>query len=107
MQLLEELSFRGLIHQQTNADALRQHLTVPRSVYAGFEPTANSLTIGNLVALLLLARFQRAGHRPVIIIGGGTGLIGDPSGKEAERPIQSPEQIAENIAGQRPIYEKL
>jgi tyrosyl-tRNA synthetase len=107
MELLEDLAFRGLIHQQTNPDGLRAHLTSSRAVYCGFDPTKDSLTIGNLVPLLLLRRFQQAGHRPVVIAGGGTGMIGDPSGKDAERQLLSFEQVDANVAGQRVIYERL
>src|SRR6187402_948732 len=107
MDVLEDLSWRGLLYQTTDAEALRQHLTTPRNVYAGFDPTRDSLTIGNLVAMLLLKRFQLAGHRPVVVMGGGTGMIGDPSGKEAERPILTKEQIASNVEGQRRIMEGL
>ena len=107
MELLDDLAFRGLIHQQTNPDGLRAHLTTSRAVYCGFDPTKDSLTIGNLVPLLLLRRFQRAGHRPVVIAGGGTGMIGDPSGKDAERQLLSLEQVEANVAGQRVIYERL
>jgi tyrosyl-tRNA synthetase len=107
MDLLDDLAFRGLIHQQTNPEGLRAHLSSPRAVYCGFDPTKDSLTIGNLVPLLLLRRFQQAGHRPVVIIGGGTGMIGDPSGKDAERQLLTLEQIAANVAGQRVIFERL
>jgi tyrosyl-tRNA synthetase len=107
MSILRDLESRGLVHQQTDADGLREHLSSPRSVYAGFDPTAPSLTIGNLVPLLMLARFQRAGHRPVPLIGGGTGLIGDPSGKSAERPVLSTEQVQANVEGQRAIFERV
>ena len=107
MDLLEDLAFRGLIHQQTNPDGLRAHLQSPRAVYCGFDPTRDSLTIGNLVPLLLLRRFQQAGHRPVVIAGGGTGMIGDPSGKDAERQLLSLEQIDKNVAAQRLIFERL
>jgi tyrosyl-tRNA synthetase len=107
MDLLDDLAFRGLIHQQTNPDGLRAHLQSPRAVYCGFDPTRDSLTIGNLVPILLLRRFQLAGHRPIVIMGGGTGMIGDPSGKDAERQFLSVEQIAENVAGQRVTFERL
>ena len=107
MDLLDDLAFRGLIHQQTNPDGLRAHLATARAVYCGFDPTRDSLTIGNLVPLLLLRRFQQAGHRPVVIAGGGTGMIGDPSGKDAERQLLSLEQIEANVNGQRAIYERL
>jgi tyrosyl-tRNA synthetase len=107
MDLLEDLAFRGLIHQQTNPEGMRAHLQSPRAAYCGFDPTRDSLTIGNLVQILMLRRFQRAGHRPVVIAGGGTGMIGDPSGKDAERQLLSLEQIDENVAGQRAIFERL
>ena len=106
-KLLAELTARGLLHQCTHLSELEEHLRVPRNVYAGFDPTKDSLTIGNLVSILLLKRFQMAGHRPYVLMGGGTGLIGDPSGKDAERTLMTREQIAENIAGQRRIFERL
>ena len=87
--LLKELEWRGLIHQITNPDGLEEHLRQPRSVYCGFDPTANSLTIGNLVPIILLKHFQRAGHTPVVVMGGATGPGGDPSGKDAERSLMS------------------
>ena len=99
MDLLADLEFRGQLYQQTDAAGLKQHLEAPRKVYAGFDPTKDSLTIGNLVQILLLKRFQAAGHTPVVVMGGGTGMIGDPSGKEAERQIMTPERVAENVAG--------
>ena len=107
MALLEDLAFRGLIHQQTNPDGLRTHLQSARAVYCGFDPTRDSLTIGNLVQILMLRRFQQAGHKPVVIAGGGTGMIGDPSGKDTERQLLSLEQIDKNVAGQRLIFERL
>ncbi|HEX2670920.1 MAG TPA: tyrosine--tRNA ligase [Polyangiaceae bacterium] len=107
MDLLADLEFRGQLYQQTNAEGLREHLGSSRKVYCGFDPTRDSLTIGNLVPIMLLRRFQQAGHTPVVITGGGTGMIGDPSGKEAERTIMTPEQVAQNVAGQRVIFERL
>jgi len=107
MDLLADLEFRGQLYQQTDAEGLKKHLATPRKVYAGFDPTRNSLTIGNLVQILLLRRFQAAGHTPVVVMGGGTGMIGDPSGKEAERQILTPEQVALNVAGQRVSFERL
>ena len=85
--LLTDLKERGLLHQCTHLPGLSEHLQAPRWVYAGFDPTKDSLTIGNLVSILLLRRFQLAGHTPVVVMGGGTGLIGDPSGKDAERQL--------------------
>lgn len=108
---LADLSARGLLHQTTDLAALSAHLAnpeaSPRSVYCGFDPTRDSLTIGNFVSILMLRRFQLAGHRPVVLMGGGTGLVGDPSGKDAERQLLSYEQIEANVAGQRPIFESV
>src|SRR3990172_5026832 len=84
--LLDELAWRGLLHQQT--DGLAAHLAGgARSVYCGFDPTAASLHIGNLVPAMLLVHLARAGHRCVALVGGGTAMIGDPSGRSAERPL--------------------
>jgi tyrosyl-tRNA synthetase len=107
--LIAELEWRGLLHQCTDADGLRAHLAdpanAPRKIYSGFDPTAPSLTIGNLVPIMLLAHVKRAGHTPVVVMGGGTGLIGDPSGKSAERKLNTPDIVAANVDAQRPIYE--
>ncbi len=105
--LIRELDARGLLYQRTAEAALDQHLTVSRTVYCGFDPTASSLTIGNLIPIQLLAHAQRAGHTPIVLMGGGTGLIGDPSGKDQERPLLTPEEVEANIAGQRVIFERL
>lgn len=104
---LADLKRRELLHQCTHLDALSEHLSTQRSVYAGFDPTKDSLTIGNLVSILLLRRCQLAGHKPVVLMGGGTGLIGDPSGKDAERQLMTRETVAEHIKGQRGIFEKV
>lgn len=105
--ILDELQWRGLLHQTTQAEALYEHLRQPRKVYGGFDPTKDSLTIGNLVAIVLLRRFQLAGHRPVVLMGGGTGLIGDPSGKDSERQLLDEAQVEANVAGQREIFERV
>ncbi len=105
--LLADLQRRELLHQCTHLPELAVHLATPRSIYAGFDPTKNSLTIGNLVSILLLRRCQLLGHKPVVVMGGGTGLIGDPSGKDAERQLMTRDTIAEHIAGQRVIFERL
>jgi tyrosyl-tRNA synthetase len=109
MGFIEELKWRGLLHQLTATEgATIAHLSTPGRVgYAGFDPTRDSLTIGNLIPILLLRRFQQAGHRPVVLMGGGTGLIGDPSGKDAERQLQTREVIEGNVAAQRAIFERL
>ncbi|KPC99682.1 Tyrosine--tRNA ligase [Geobacillus sp. BCO2] len=84
MDLLAELQWRGLVNQTTDEDGLRKLLNEERvTLYCGFDPTADSLHIGNLAAILTLRRFQQAGHRPIALVGGATGLIGDPSGKKA------------------------
>src|SRR5687767_4806799 len=107
IDVLSDLAFRELAYQQTNAEGLRLHLAEPRVLYGGFDATAPSLTIGNLVPLLLLSRFQRAGHRPVVLLGGGTALIGAPSGKSAERLLLTPEEVERNVEGQRRIVERV
>jgi tyrosyl-tRNA synthetase len=101
--ILDELSWRGLVAQTTDLDALRGELDAgPVTVYAGFDPTAPSLHAGNLVPLLTLRRFQRAGHRPIVLAGGATGMIGDPT-EAGERSLRSAEVVAdwaERIRGQ-------
>ena len=94
--LLADMRARGLLAQCSDEDALLDHLqTGARTLYCGFDPTADSLHIGNLVPLLALRRFQLAGHRPIILVGGATGMIGDPSGKSAERNLTSAAVVAE------------
>ena len=95
-----ELEWRGFVQQAT--PELRAHVASgSRTVYCGFDPTAPSFQVGNLMPLMLLRHFQIAGHRPIVLMGGGTGLIGDPSGKQTERPLLSKEQIRENVRRQR------
>ena len=94
--IIDELTWRGLISQSTDPDELRMALDAgPVTLYGGFDPTAPGLHIGNLVLLLTMRRFQQAGHRPIALVGGATGLIGDPSGKSAERVLNSPDVVAE------------
>jgi len=97
--ILDELNWRGLIHQSTEPTALRECLDKPQAVYVGFDPTASSLHCGSLLPLMALRRFQRFGHRPIALVGGATGMIGDPSGKSEERVLLSPDVLAENVAG--------
>ncbi len=92
--LLADLQARGLIAQMTGDGELQAHLREPRTVYCGFDPTADSLHLGHLVPLLVLRRFQQAGHKPIALVGGATGLIGDPSFKAAERQLNTPEVVA-------------
>ncbi|HHQ4762941.1 TPA: tyrosine--tRNA ligase [Aeromonas veronii] len=91
--LLDELTERGLVAQNSDPAALADHLATPRTVYCGFDPTAGSLHIGHLVPLLMLRRFQLAGHTPVALVGGATGLIGDPSFKATERSLNSVDTV--------------
>jgi len=96
--LLADFEARGLVHQSTEPAELRPWLATPgRRVYAGFDPTADSLHVGHLVALMLLRRVAAAGHEPVAVVGGATGMIGDPSGRSEERNLLSPEELAANI----------
>lgn len=105
---LDELSWRGLMSQCTDEQGLRAHLSGGvRRAYIGFDPTADSLTIGNFVQVLMLARWQRAGHVPVVVMGGATGLIGDPSGKSAERTLMTRERVAANVEGQKRIFARV
>ena len=98
--LLAELSWRGLIHQCTDQEGLSKLLgSGPQTVYIGFDPTASSLHVGSMMQLMMLRRFQKAGHRPIALVGGATGMIGDPSGKSEERNLLSPEQLQANVDG--------
>lgn len=91
--LIREFVWRGLVSQISNEDKLATHLSEARSVYCGFDPTADSLHIGSLVPLLALRRFQLAGHRPILLLGGATGLIGDPSGRDDERNLNQQDTV--------------
>jgi len=94
MNIFDELSWRGLVHQVSDAEGLRKYLDAPgAAMYCGFDPTAESLHIGNLVPLLSLVRMLRAGHKPIFLLGGATGLIGDPSGKDKERELSDQQAV--------------
>lgn len=98
--ILEDLTWRGLVHQTTDDQNLSSWLNArPRTVYIGFDPTADSLHVGSLLQLMLLRRFQRAGHRPIALVGGATGMIGDPSGKSEERNLLSVDSLRANVVG--------
>jgi tyrosyl-tRNA synthetase len=102
MNVLDTLRERGFLEQVSDEAGVRaalDHGSV--TLYCGYDPTAPSLTVGNLLSVMLLAHFQRAGHRPIVVIGGGTGMIGDPSGRTEMRQLLTPEQLAANMAGQR------
>lgn len=105
--ILQEITMRGLVCQSTDMEALRLHLREPRAIYCGYDPTGPSLQVGNLVPLLVQARLQRAGHIPVVVLGGATGQIGDPSGKSSDRPLLDLAVIRENKERQRAIFEHL
>src|SRR3954469_9888619 len=101
MDLYGELGWRGLIYDET--EGVRDLLAREKvTAYAGFDPTAASLHVGHLLPILALARLQRCGHAPIALVGGGTGLIGDPSFKAAERALLSIEQVEANVEGIRP-----
>lgn len=98
--LIEDLKWRGLIYQQTDEQGIEYLLNKEQvTLYCGADPTADSLHIGHLLPFLTLRRFQEHGHRPIVLIGGGTGMIGDPSGKSEERVLQAEEQVDKNIEG--------
>src|SRR5205814_7712906 len=105
--LLKLLDERGYIHQLTDAaalDALAAKEVV--NAYVGFDATAPSLHVGNLVSIMMLRRLQQAGHRPIVLMGGGTTKVGDPSGKDESRKLLTTEQIDSNIAGIRRVFER-
>ncbi|MCB0993101.1 MAG: tyrosine--tRNA ligase, partial [Acidimicrobiales bacterium] len=107
MNMLEDLSARGLIHDTTDRGALAARLASgPIRLYCGFDPTADSLHVGNLVPLLALRRFQLAGHIPYALAGGSTGMVGDPSGRSAERNLLDDETLAHNLAAIRGQLER-
>jgi tyrosyl-tRNA synthetase len=95
VNLIEDLRWRGLLAQSTDEAALAESLKKPLTLYVGFDPTAPSLHVGNLVVLLVLRRFQLAGHIPLALVGGATGLVGDPSGKNEERTLNSSDTVSE------------
>jgi tyrosyl-tRNA synthetase len=96
--VVDVLRSRGLFDDMTSQD-LPKFCEKPATVYAGFDPTSSSLQVGNFVTIMGLAHFQRCGHKPVALVGGATGMIGDPSGKSAERNLLTPEQVEQNLVG--------
>jgi tyrosyl-tRNA synthetase len=107
VSILEELKWRGLIADCTDAAELTKKIAAPITLYCGFDPTADSLHVGNLVPLLALRRFQLLGHHPIAVAGGATGSIGDPSGKTAERQLLTKELLDHNIASVKVQLAKL
>ncbi len=102
MPILDELETRGLVADVTDRAGLAERLNQgPVSFYCGYDPTSSSLHVGNLIPLVLQARLQRAGHKPIVLVGGATGMVGDPSGKSAERNLLSDDELNANLAGIR------
>ena len=100
MDLLQDLTWRGIIYQQTDEEGIKEVLSNEKiSLYCGVDPTADSMHIGHLLPFLTLRRFQEHGHRPIVLVGGATGLIGDPSGKSEERKLLTLETVQDNVAG--------
>jgi len=108
MDLLKDLEWRGIVYQQTDEEGIRDTLSKEKiSLYCGVDPTADSMHIGHLLPFLTLRRFQNAGHRPIVLVGGATGLIGDPSGKSEERKLQTLEQVQLNVDGIKKQLEQI
>ncbi len=105
--LFEELEWRGMVHQVTDPELGVRLGRDPLTFYVGFDATADSLHVGSLLPLMVTARLRRAGHRPIVLLGGGTTLVGDPSGKDAERPVISPAEVARNAVGIRAQVERI
>ena len=98
--IFAELKWRGLIHQTTDDENLQKWLNEkPRTMYIGFDPTADSMHVGSLLQVMTLRRFQKAGHKPIALVGGATGMIGDPSGKSKERTLLTGDTLEQNVAG--------
>lgn len=107
-ELLQDLEWRGLLYQQTDAEGMEKLLDEGSiSLYVGVDPTADSMHIGHIVPLLTLRRFQQAGHRPILLVGGATGMIGDPSGRSDERNLLTAAQIEQNVAGLKGQMERI
>ncbi|MFH0940197.1 MAG: tyrosine--tRNA ligase [Planctomycetota bacterium] len=106
VNIVEDLRWRGLLHQMSDETLEQRLLAGQFTLYCGFDPTANSLAAHHLISLLNLARFQKAGHRPIAVVGGGTGFIGDPSGKSEERRLLTPTELEKNVAGMRAQMER-
>src|ERR1019366_10772998 len=107
MNLREDWLFRGLVHQSTDPELLERLSGGGITAYIGFDPTASSLHLGHLLQLSNLRRLQLAGNRPIVLAGGGTGLIGDPSFKDAERPLLTREELSYNVSQIAGQLEKL
>ena len=107
-ELIQDLEWRGLLYQQTDAEGMAKLLNEQKvSLYVGVDPTADSMHIGHIVPLLTLRRFQKAGHKPILLVGGATGTVGDPSGRSEERQLQTMEQVEKNVKGLKKQMERL
>src|SRR5438093_417161 len=107
MSVFDTLKDRGFVFLVSDEEKLRAALERDRvTVYCGYDPTAPSLHMGHLVSIMMLAHLQRAGHRPIVVVGGGTGMIGDPTDKTEMRKLLTPEEIQANMAGLRPQFER-
>ncbi|PAQ16571.1 tyrosine--tRNA ligase [Bacillaceae bacterium SAOS 7] len=108
MDLMQELEWRGIVYQQTDEEGMKELLNKESvSLYCGVDPTADSMHIGHLLPFLTLRRFQNHGHRPIVLVGGATGMIGDPSGKREERKLQTPEMVEHNVSCIKKQLEKI
>ena len=106
-EFLQTLKWRGFLQQATNMDELDKKLSEGTVVaYLGFDATASSLHVGSLLQIMLLRHFQRCGHKPIVLVGGGTTKVGDPSGKDASRQMLTEEKIGENIQGIVNVFKK-
>ena len=107
MDFIDLIKARGFVHQMTDEEGLRALLKTPgQRAYIGFDCTAKSLHVGSLLQIMLLRWWQKCGHEPIVLLGGGTTKVGDPSGKDESRPVITDEQIAENMAGIRTVFDK-
>ena len=107
-ELIQDLEWRGLLYQQTDAEGMEKLLNEESvSLYVGVDPTADSMHIGHIVPLLTLRRFQLAGHKPILLVGGATGTVGDPSGRSEERKLQTMEQVEANVRGLKAQMERM
>ncbi len=106
MNVLDDLRARGLLHDTTDPDELRRLLGQPTTLYHGIDPTADSLHVGNFVGVLVMRRFQEAGHHPVALVGGATGMVGDPSGRSDERNLLDADTLAANVSAIRAQLER-
>lgn len=97
MNIIDDLQQRGFFHQTTDIEKLRIQFSEPHSIYAGFDPSSDSLHLGSLIPIVALMHFQKYGHAPIAVVGGATGMIGDPSGKSKERNLQSASQVEKNL----------